>query len=358
MLDRWAGSINSKPLIDRIAAWLIALLIAGVLTCGVPLSAAALGINSRSIQFSNNTPGATATYTISFTVTTPDTIGSLAVLFCSNSPLLDDACDVPLGLDATNSTLSSQTGINDFTSFVESSNTLILSRTPSPITPPLPVTLAFNNMVNPSLAGPYYARLVAYSTTNGTGPSVDFGGLAFVITNGLAINSYVPPYITFCSGTVISTYDCSAASGNYINFGELSSSHSNQGDSQLLIATNAGNGYAIQVFGTVMTAGNNIIPAISSPAGSKPGTSQFGINLAANSVPAIGSNPNGPGSGLPTSNYYQPNKFQFVNNDVIAASPVSEDYRRYTISYLVNASNQQPPGIYVSTLTYVAAGSF
>ena len=350
MRGGWPQSIGRKP-------W-VCLLVVCVLVGCMSLSAAALGIKSRSIQLSTNTPGATATYTISFTITTPDTMGSLDVLFCSNSPIAGDLCDVPLGLDVRSSVLSSQTGITDFTSFPVSSNELLLSRTPSAITPPQPVTLTFTNTVNPSSAGPYYTRLAAYATTNGSGPSVDFGGLAFVITSLLTINSYVPPYLTFCSGIVISSYDCSTATGDYINFGGLSSAHSRQADSQLLIATNAGNGYVIQVYGTTMTSGNDIIPAISAPAGSKPGNSQFGINLVANSVPAIGANPDGPGSGLPTSGYSQPNKYQFVSNDVIANTSNTEDYRRYTVSYLVNVSNSQPPGIYVSTVTYVAAGSF
>jgi hypothetical protein len=353
------GWINRpEALLKRLAAWFVELLVISGLTGCLPLSAAALGINSRSIQLSSNTPGATATYTVSFTITTPDTIGSLDMLFCSNSPLPDDVCDVPLGLDLSNSVLSSQAGITDFTSYVVSSNELLLSRTPSTITPPLPVTLIFNNVVNPSSIGPYYARLAAYSTTNGSGPSVDFGGLALAITNFLEINSYVPPYLTFCSGLVISSYDCTTASGDYLNFSGLSSAHSSQADSQLLIATNAGNGYVIQVYGTTMISGNNIIPAISSPDSSRPGTSQFGINLVANSVPAIGSNPDGPGNGLPTPGYYQPNKYQFVSNDVIADSLNTENYRRYTVSYLINVSSSQPPGVYVSTLTYVAAGSF
>jgi hypothetical protein len=357
--EGWAQSINRKLLLsNRIAVRLISLLIVGVLIGCLPASVAALGIKSRSIQLFNNEPSATTTYKISFTIVTPDTMGSLDVLFCANSPISGDTCDVPLGLDISNAVLSSQTGLTDFSSFPVSSNELLLSRTSSTITPPLPVTLTFNNMVNPSSIGPYYVRLAAYATTNGTGPSVDFGGLAFAITNELEINSYVPPYLTFCAGVVISTYNCSTASGDYINFGELNPSHSSQADSQLLIATNAGNGYVIQIYGTTMTAGNAIIPALSSLDSSKPGTSQFGLNLTANSVPTIGAAPDGPGSGLPTLGYNQSNKFQFVSNDVIANSSNTEDYRRYTVSYLVNVSKSQPPGIYVSTVTYVAAGSF
>jgi hypothetical protein len=316
------------------------------------------GLNNRSLQLLNDAPSATTTYIVSFTISTNSTIGSLDLLFCSNDPLPQDNCTIPAGLDVTNAQLSSQSGLTDFTFFANATNELVFSRTPSLITPPLTVTLTLTNIINPSSIGPYYARLGAYSSTNASGSTVDFGGLAFAIVNNLQINSIVPPYLTFCSGITITNFDCSTASGDYLNFGDLSSAHSSQTDSQLLVATNAPNGYGIQVYGTTMTSGNNIIPAMTNDATSQPGSSQFGINLRANTVPVIGNDPIGPGSGEPTSAYNDPNHYQFVSNDSIVSSLSADNYRQYTASYVVNTSSTQPPGIYVSTLTYVCVGSF
>lgn len=335
------------------------LLVLSVLpACCMILQAQASGFKNRSWQLLNSSPGATTDYTTTFTISTLSTIGSLSILLCSNTPVQDDTCTLPAGLDVTNAQLSYQSGITDFTLFVAATNELILSRTPSLITPPLTVTLTFHNIINPSSAGPYYVRLAGYSSTNATGSSVDYGGLAFSITSNVQINSVVPPYLTFCSGLFISGFSCASASGDYINFGVLSSSHSSQASSQLLVATNAPNGYVMQVYGITMTSGNNTIAAMTNDATSQPGISQFGINLRSNAVPVIGSNPTGPGTGEPLAAYNQPDHYQFVSNDTIADSLNSDDYRKYTVSYIVNSSNSQPPGIYVSTLTYVCAGSF
>lgn len=322
----------------------------------LPVQAA--GLSSRSWRGLNSAPGAATDYTASFTVSNTSTIGSLSFLLCSNSPLEEEVCDIPAGLDVTNAQLSSQSGITDFSLFLPVVNNLVLSRTPSVITAPLTVTLTFHNIVNPTDPGPYYVRLSAYSSNNATGTVVDYGGLAFAIASNLQISSYVPPYLTFCSAVVIATLDCSSASANYIDFGDLSPAHSRQAASQLLVATNAPNGYVMQVYGTTMTAGNNVISAIASGTGSQPGVSQFGINLRANTVPAIGANPTGPGTGTPVAGYDTPNQYRFVSNDVIASSPAADNFRKYTVSYIVNTASSQPPGIYVSTLTYVAAGSF
>jgi hypothetical protein len=329
--------------------------------CYLTLPVQADGLDDRSLQLLDDAPSATTTYTFSFMISNSSTVGSFSILFCSNTPLLDDSCTVPVGLDVTNAVLSSQTGLTDFTASAPATNELILSRIPSLITPPVPVTLTFDNVVNPSSIGyngSYYARLAAYSSIDATGTPVDYGGVAFAIANNLQINSIVPPYLTFCSGLVISTFDCSTASGDYINFGNLSTAHSSQAASQLLVATNAPNGYVIQVYGTTMTSGNNVIPAITSDSISRPGTSQFGINLRANAVPAIGADPTGPGSGEPTVNYNNPDHYKLVSNDTIASSLNADDYRKYTASYIVNTSSAQPPGVYASTLTYVCAGSF
>jgi hypothetical protein len=348
---------RGKPSLARLRDCALAVMMV-MLLVGWPLSAQAIDFLNRSLQLQNSSSQTTTTYQFSLTINKSATLGSLEILFCSNSPLQEDSCTPPTGMDVTNAVLSSQTGITNFIANSVSANEILLVRSPSNITPPLPLSLAFDNIVNPSAAGPYYARLIGYSSSDGTGSSVYFGGLAFAVVTNLNVTSVVPPYITFCSGLVISGFDCLTASGDYINFGDLSSAHSSQGTSQMLVATNAGNGYIIQVTGTTMTSGNNIIPALTVATGSQPGTGQFGINLRGNATPSIGTDPSGPGTGQPTAAYDQPNKYIFNSNDIVASSPNADDYRKYTVSYIVNSNAGQPAGVYVSTLTYVATGSF
>ncbi len=337
---------------------LAGLLVVAVVPVFCQSFAGASGLTPRTMQQLSSVPDATTDYTLQFTISNSITLGSLSVTICSNTPIEGDNCDLPAGFDLTNAQLTAQSGITDFTMFNVATNSVLLSHAAAPVTAPQAVSLTFHNVVNPTAPGPYYVRIAAYSSTNGTGTSVAFGGLAFDVNNNVQVNSYVPPYLTFCAGLTIPTFDCASASGNYVNFGGLSASRSSQDDSQLLVATNAANGYSIQVYGTTMTSGNNIIAALGNNAGSHPGNAQFGINLRANSVPPVGGDPIGPGSGQPASGYDTPNSYRFVSNDIIASSQAADDWRRYTVSYLVNVPAGQAPGVYASTLTYVGAGSF
>lgn len=315
-------------------------------------------LSDRSLQLGNDFPGVTTTYTFSFSLASSGTLGSIDILFCSNSPLLDDYCEIPSGLDVTQEQIVAASGLAAFTVFPRAPNQLLIRWQPKPFTAPQPVTVTFANIINPNAAGSYYGRLSTYASDDASGPITDSGGLAFAITNNLLISSYVPPYLTFCAAISIPNLNCAVATGNYVNFGALSPSHSSQATSQLMVATNAPGGYTLQVYGTTMTSGNNIIPALSAAAGSRPGNPQFGLNLRANSAPAIGAEPVGPGVGQPTPAYGAPNSFRFVNNDIIASSSAADNWRRYTVTYLVNVPKDQAPGVYASTITYVAAGSF
>jgi len=323
-----------------------------------PVLTQAAGLQQRSWQLANSAPHATTDYSTVFTISNNLTLGSISILLCANSPLESDFCAVPSGLDVSNAQLTSQSGISDFSFFTPAPNYLLLSRTPAAVNAPLTVKLTFHNIINPDTAAPYYVRLAAYSSNNATGSSVAYGGLAFSITDNLSISSVVPPYLAFCSGLTISGLDCRTATGDYINFGDLSPTHSNQATSQLLVATNAANGYVVQVYGNSLTSGNNVIPALANGSFSQPGTSQFGLNLRANTTPAIGTDPVGVGNGQPAAAYNQPNQYRYVSNDTLVSTQAADDYRKYTVSYLVNIAASQPIGIYASTLTYVAVGNF
>lgn len=315
-------------------------------------------LGSRGIELGNSYPSATTTYRFFLTINSSTSIGSIEILLCSNSPLIEDSCTIPSGLDVTHEHIVASSGLPSFTVYPVTTNQLLISWVPVPFTPPLAISIMLNDIINPDAIGSYYGRYSTYASSNGTGPVVDEGGLAFAITANLEVSSYVPPYLTFCAGLRIPAYDCATATGNYINFGDLSAAHSSQGDSQFMVVTNATGGYTVQVYGTTMTSGNNIIKALIANAGSRPGSPQFGINLRANSVPHTGANPTGPGSGQAAPGYNTPNSFRFDSNDLVASSAAADNWRRYTVSYLVNVPANQAPGVYASTLTYVGAGSF
>lgn len=315
-------------------------------------------IERQALQVGQGSPGTTTTYNLWFDTTTPGVLGSVRVEFCSDSPILYRPCDAPVGFDVSQATLVSQAGPGGFSiDSATTENVLILSRTPGMVGAET-VEFRLEGVVNPSDPGSYYARIYTYPTDDATGPDNDAGGLAFAMTNEFEISAEVPPYLMFCTGLRITGLNCETATGDYIDFGELSSRRASSGSSQMLVATNAANGYSITGSGTTLTSGNNEINQLINGDVSRPGVGQFGYNLRANSTPPGGANPTGPGVGSPSPAYNQPNIFRFVSGDSIASSPVPDDKRQYTVSYLVNIPANQAAGIYVTTITYVCLANF
>jgi hypothetical protein len=145
-------------------------------------------------------------------------------------------------------------------------------------------------------------------------------------------------------------------------------------------STNAERGYSITVNGATLTSGSNTIPGMSAQAAGAKGTSEFGMNLRANttttSTPAFGAEltPASNGTALKgqaNTGYQTADQFKFVSGDSVAnsassggalgtvgASPGPTNSQVYTASYIVNASGIQPPGTYTTTLTYICTALF
>jgi hypothetical protein len=237
------------------------------------------------------------------------------------------------------------------------SNELVLAR-PVATPTPGPVSYTFDDIVNPDVSGPYYVRMETFLTEDATGPDTDYGGLAYSINDAVQISTTVPPFLLFCTGLTITNFDCNTATGDYINFGDLSTSSAKTGASQMVIATNAKFGYSLTINGTTMLSGTNAIPALSASDVSRPGTGQFGVNLRKNTDPSVGQNPAGPGAATVSANYNTPNRYRFVSGEQIASSVTSSDYRKFTVAYLINVPHGQTPGIYVSTIGYICVATF
>ncbi len=313
---------------------------------------------NRQVRLVSSTAGEATTYKFHFNLTSEYTLGSIKLEFCANSALIDDTCQVPNGFNISSASLSSQSGETGFNIMAGTpANIIILGRTPSLISPGT-LSYTFDNVVNPSVNGSYFVRVTTYASSDASDTIINGGGLAFAINGSIAITSTVPPYLLFCVGVTIQNEDCSTTSGGYVNFGELSPAQPKVGQTQLVIGTNAGSGYTLQVDGTTMASGINVIPALPTPDVSRPGTSQFGINLVENGDQSIGSNPVGPGAGVPTANYAQPNRYTFQSGDILVHTNNVENYRKFTTSYLINVSKNQAAGIYVGTMTYVCTASF
>lgn len=312
----------------------------------------------RSVTLASSIVSAVTDYKLSFTISTPGALGSIEFQFCSNDPIPQDPCVAPIGLDLSSAVLSVQTGETGFSiSGASTTNKIILTR-PATAATAQPVSYTLSGVTNPSAIGSYYGRIQTFASSDASGTDINYGGLAFAMTDAFTIRAKVPPYLLFCSAVSIPSFDCSTATGNYISFGNFSSKATSTGQTQMLAATNAASGYSIDYGGTTLTSGNNIIPGLSTADVSRPGVSQFGLNLVANQIPAVGQDVQGPGSATVAAAYAQPNVYKFVDNDVVATATGSQYYREYTVSYIANIAPGQAPGVYDSTITYVCLANF
>lgn len=340
--------------------WRLVLVVPLIFACILYLGQAhAEDLPNRFLQLSNSLSGATATYTLGFDILAGETLGSISLQFCANSPLFGQPCTAPTGFDVSGAVLSSQSGETGFSVDMAdtTANTLVLTRVPAVTATDSP-SYTLDNIVNPTVAGSFYARLQTFASINATGPANDQGGLAMSINSAVQVNATVPPYLLFCTGVTITGFDCNTISGDYINFGNLASGVTSSAESVMVTATNAANGYMLQVTGSTMTSGNNTISPMTVRDVSRPTLGQFGMNLAANATPNVGADVTGPGTATPTADYGQADFFKFLSGDTIATATGVQDFRKLTASYILNIPTSQPVGVYVTTLTYICTANF
>lgn len=314
-------------------------------------------LTTKRVTIANSTGGATTAYQFDFTIASVSSVGSIEFEYCTNDPFVGLPCTAPTGFSATGATLDNQAGETGFSIDAASTvNRTVLSRVPAG-TSAIPVNYTFGSVVNPSSTfETVYVRIATFASNDGTGPRTDEGAVAFSTARSVSVSGYVPPFLTFCVGVTVAL-NCSITSGSQLNFGEFSAIQPKFLSSQFSVATNDPGGYSTTVLGTTMTSGNNTIPALPVPQPSQPGTSQFGMNLRANSNPSVGADPTGVGTGAISAPFAVPNQF-YYNTQVVAASPISSDFNAFTVSYIVNINSSQNPGIYSTTLTYVAVAAF
>jgi len=315
-------------------------------------------VSARSMVLSSSASGGMSDYLAGFLLhntTTP--LAVIEIQFCANSPIIADPCDVPVGMDTTASILNNQIGNTGFILDNSVNGELVLTRNPSN---PTSVNnyYQFAGIINPITNGEYFARIKTFPTDDLSAPDIEYGGVAMAITPNLTINAIVPPYITFCLAVTIPELNCNDTSGDNLDLGDFQTYSSNSGSYQFLVATNSGTGYSVSVYGTTLTSGNYIIPSLSQPSPPQYGVSQFGLNLVANTQPSVGADPIGDASGQPTSNYGITNQFSFNSGDIIASDSHNTLYTKFTNSVMVNISKSQQPGVYSTTLTYIATANF
>ena len=347
-----------KVKINSLKITFLALLLGVVLVFHVSIPVSAQYLSQRSVTVGTSQISAVTSHQFLFTIPSVNPIGSIKFEYCTNSPLMLDPCAAPSGMDATLATIASQVGESGFVMHPNTTlNSIVISR-PSFATAVGPNQYIFSNITNPSVASiTVFVRMSTYVTTDATGAYTDEGSVAFSTSGGLGVGGFVPPYLKFCAAVIVSE-DCTTISGQLIGFGEFSSSITSSATSQFAAATNDPTGYGIYLSGQTMTAGNITIPGLAAGGSSQTGVSQFGINLRANTVPSLGGESTGIGTGVASAGYGTQNIYRFVNGERIAESSLPTEANKFTVSYIVNIAPSQKAGFYATTITYIATVSF
>ena len=328
-------------------------------------------------------PGGVVNHLFAFTlpsVGNPN-VGSIKFQYCTtaaNSPS-SPACVMPTGLVTTSATMGTQTGATGFTLVNTTNGSPYITRTTASIPAGTAVTYQLLTVTNPTTTNyTFFVRITDYASTDTTGAVIDSGTVAASTAQPIILTGTMPESLVFCTGGSVGTTsgvpDCATATSGSVSFDRLFSPIDTAvTTSQMAASTNAGSGYIITVNGVTLTSGANTISAMTVAGGTAGvrGTSQFGLNLKANTVatstPAVGTEvaPAANGTnyrGEAVGGYSTVDKFKFIDNNTVADSANGgaggTDAQIFTVSYIVNVPGSQPAGTYTTTLTYICTPTF
>ena len=356
------------------------LLLATVSTAFQSQTANAAQITSRSLTLvagaadGGSKANGVVNHLFAFTLPTAATIGSIQFKYCTTA---SGTCTMPAGLITTAATLNSQNGATGFTITNTTNGSPYLTRAATAIIAATPVSYQLNTITNPTANNQaFFVRLTTFTSLDATTGATDTGTVAASTATPIILSGTMPESLIFCTGEQVLTTagipDCAKATPGSIFFNQLfSPTDTATATSQMSASTNAVSGYSIAVNGPTLTSGSNTIAAMAAPVVGVRGTSQFGLNLKANTV-ATSTAPTGSevtlaangGSlrGQAIAGYNTPDTFKFVSGDPIAnsanggAGPTNAQI--FTSTYVVNVAGNQASGTYVSTLTYICTATF
>ena len=359
-------------------------------------TASAGQIQSRYIQMSNSTPGGGAIYKAGFTVTNAATnIGGIVIDFCSNTPIIGDACTAPNGMDVENEGyifnedfIGGGDGLEEDVS--STGNKLVMTRDTASAPTQAAISFEFGDsgdglVINPSDLGTFYARIYTYATSaaalahNSAAPTgyTDAGGVALSTANQINLTAKVQETLSFC---VYTNANCGLG-GTAVTLGDTNGVLRTSGsfvdkNTKYDLATNATSGAVVRFKAPLPTSGSNTLASIGNTgtaADALTSTTQFGLCsyrstgalLAIDAVYGAGSCSSttqtaggGTTGGEGTA--------QFAFDTAAAASTYGDtlatmaagDTNTGTIAYVGNVATTQPAGIYTNTFTFIATGTY
>lgn len=357
-----------------------------VLAMIVPALVSAAQLPSRSIQLSNASVSATnVTYQVNFT---PQTTGAVAFVvdFCSNSPLIGQACTAPAGFTSAGAATSSA----GFSIDSATANRVVVAGTMTTA----PVSVNISGITNPSAAGPLYARIVTFdnltnaaaSTPENLGASaVDDGGVAISITNTIGVSGVVLESLTFCVSKAAITDNCATTTAPTVQLGEtvgstvaLTPGVVSEDSIHTQISTNAAGGAVIRLKSNAVDCGGllragaptacDILPALNTDVEENASQAKFGIKTATATDTDLSAN----GTLQPVSGSFYNNTTFALNYIAGNATGVTSTFgdpfldtdnapanaKNMQLTFGATVTNDTPAGAYSAELSLIAVGKF
>lgn len=379
--------MNSFRLFERQTRLLVVaagLILATIVPVVVSVVVSAAQLTERSIAVTSASRGATnVSYEIKFT--SVEEAGAFVVNFCSDTPIIGQACAAPAGFKVDDAT----TATTDFTTVDAGNdlpaNTVIVE---GEIGAEDEITVVLDGVNNPTAAGPLYARIVTFNTAANaenytpTAPGsgrVDDGGAAIAITDTIGVSGAVLETMTFCVSADEISDDCTDLEAPVLALGEdvgttkaLTSSVVSTGSLFTQISTNAASGAVISLKSNALDCGGllragaltacDIAPAQDSDIAQ--GEAKFGVKTTA----ATG----GEGTLQPVStSVYNPTTFALsytIGNSTGVTSTFGDLFldtagapannKNMELIFGASVGNNTPAGLYSADLSFIATGKF
>ncbi len=324
-------------------------------------SAFAAAVTSASDTMSNLTINATSSHAISFVSPTGanQNTDTITITFPSDFDFtgksitgLSFTHGATTGLEATETLSAAASGSDWGAAFSGTENRILTLTAPTDGTgaavvapgDKLIISYTGTDSINPSSPGSYVIAIA--------GSFGDTGEITVNILSNdqVSITATVPQSLTFSiSDNSISFGNLSAVAARHAS-GTASGQSTEVEAHNLIVGTNAQNGYTMTVNGNTLTSGANTISAIGNTNSvSSVGTEQFGFRLTASG-----------GNGAVVAPYAA-SGFAFNTGglpDQVATSTSASANTTYSARYIANISASTEAGSYTATLTYVATANF
>jgi hypothetical protein len=380
--------MNSIRIVSQRALYAVAAF-AMVTAMVVPAIVSAAQVTLRSVELSSSSVSATnVSYNVNFT--TVGSAGAFVVDFCSNTPLIGQACTAPSGF--TSSGVTTSTG--SFSIDSTTANRVVVDGT---LTADTAISVQLDGLTNPDAAGALYARIVTFDNATNAAAStpqvlgagaVDDGAVAISITDTIGVSGTVLETLTFCvAGAAIEANCTNITEGPVLELGEqtgdvvaLTPGVVSTGSIFTQVSTNADGGAVVRLksnatdCGGLLRAGSpgacDISPALNSDITGGANEAKFGVKTA--TATATSGVPNASGTLAPVSGSFYNNStyaLNYISGNATgitstfgdpfldtADAPANNQNMELTFGATIN--NETPAGTYSADLSLIAVGKF